>query len=91
MFVLVSYDISDDKRRNKAAKALKAFGDRVQFSVFEMNVNHEEFQKMVRKLRPHINEKQDSARIYRICENCKRAVDIIGLGTVSEDPDLIVV
>lgn len=32
---LVCYDISDDKRLARVAKAMKGFGDRVQFSVFE--------------------------------------------------------
>ncbi len=91
MFVLVSYDIVDDRRRNRAAKALKAFGDRVQRSVFEMNLDRAEFDKMLKKLRPHIDEKEDSARIYRICEDCKSTISIIGYGTVTEDPDLVIV
>lgn len=32
---LVCYDISDHRRLAKVAKAMKGFGDRVQFSVFE--------------------------------------------------------
>ena len=36
MFYLVTYDITDDQRRTKVAKILEDFGDRVQYSVFEM-------------------------------------------------------
>jgi len=35
--VLVCYDVSDDQRRSKLAKALEAFGDRVQYSVFAVD------------------------------------------------------
>src|SRR6185436_13646804 len=35
MLILVSYDIPDDRRRTKLANALKDFGERVQYSVFE--------------------------------------------------------
>ena len=35
MFIVVSYDISHTKRRNRLHRALKNFGTRVQYSVFE--------------------------------------------------------
>ena len=35
MFVLVAYDISSTRRRNKIAKVLSRYGDRVNLSVFE--------------------------------------------------------
>ena len=34
-FYLISYDISNDKRRLKVMKALEDYGTRVQYSVFE--------------------------------------------------------
>ena len=91
MFVVVSYDIADDRRRIRMAKVLKAFGDRVQRSVFECNLDESELQKLLRRLKPLISEHEDSVRIYRLCAGCKSHVQIIGSGTVSEDPDLVVV
>ena len=38
MFYVVSYDISDDRLRNKVSKALAALGMRVQKSVFELDL-----------------------------------------------------
>ena len=35
MFILVTYDIKDDKKRNKVCNILKDYGNRVQYSVFE--------------------------------------------------------
>lgn len=89
--MVVSYDIIDDKRRNKVAKALLAFGDRVQLSVFECNLDQDEYARMTRRLCKLINEQEDSVRVYRICERCKSEISIMGLGVVSEDPDIIIV
>ncbi|MDH7602471.1 MAG: CRISPR-associated endonuclease Cas2 [Armatimonadota bacterium] len=91
MFVIVSYDIPDDRRRLRIAKALKAFGDRVQYSVFECNLGKNELELMTKRLLRMINEAEDSIRIYRACAKCKSEIKILGLGTVSEDPDLIIV
>ena len=46
MFILISYDISDDKKRTRLAKRLKDFGPRVQKSVFEADVKTEELNKL---------------------------------------------
>jgi CRISPR-associated protein Cas2 len=35
MFIVVSYDISHDRRRARLSRELKNFGTRVQYSVFE--------------------------------------------------------
>ena len=35
MFVLVAYDISSTRRRNKVVKILSMYGERVNLSVFE--------------------------------------------------------
>ena len=91
MFVLISYDIMDDKRRYKLAKALVFFGDRVQLSVFECNLEKPEYIKMTSKITKIINNDEDSVRIYKICVSCKAEVCIYGCGEVCEDPDLVVV
>lgn len=37
MFCIVTCDIPDDRRRTKVANILENFGDRMQYSVFDMN------------------------------------------------------
>ena len=37
MLYLISYDVTDDARRRHVMEALKDFGRRVQYSVFECN------------------------------------------------------
>lgn len=90
MFYLVSYDIPDDKRRQKIAKILLDFGDRVQYSVFEAILTGELLERMIVRLKKVISEKEDSIRIYRLCAECKKEIDILGRGEVSEDKDVYI-
>jgi CRISPR-associated protein Cas2 len=40
---VISYDIPDDKRRKKIADLLEGYGQRVQYSVFECQLNREKY------------------------------------------------
>jgi CRISPR-associated protein Cas2 len=91
MLYLVSYDISDDRRRTKLAKRLKDFGDRVHYSVFECLLDPANFNKMVTSIIGIVDEEHDSVRIYALCGNCEKAVEIIGTGELTEDKDIYVV
>lgn len=90
MLTLISYDIVDDKRRTKIAKKLCDFGKRVQFSVFECDLNQEQIEKVMKVIDPLINKKEDSVRIYRICQNCRAAIISIGIKKGWEEDDVIV-
>jgi CRISPR-associated protein Cas2 len=91
MLFIVSYDITDDRRRIRLAKTLKDFGDRVQYSVFECLMGAEELQEMTGRIREIIDNDQDSVRIYKLCAECEGKVEIIGTGVRSEDPEIYVV
>ena len=91
MFVVVSYDIVDDKRRTKIAKALLDFGTRVQYSVFECNLNQQQLEEMEGRLLSHLNDEEDTIRIYHLCENCVRKVRLHGRGEITQDEEVYVV
>ena len=91
MFFLVSYDIPDDKRRTKLAKALKDFGDRVQYSVFECLLHGDLLEEMVARIDGIVEEKDDSVRIYALCATCERAIRVIGKGKVTKDKDIYII
>jgi CRISPR-associated protein Cas2 len=79
MYLVVSYDIHDDKRRNRIHKALKNFGERIQFSVFECDLTKEQLHGMQHMLKGIIKEEdQDSVRFYHLCNGCRRKIDRIG-------------
>ncbi|RKY67547.1 MAG: CRISPR-associated endonuclease Cas2 [Candidatus Latescibacterota bacterium] len=50
MFIVVSYDIVDDKTRNKIAKTLLDYGTRVQYSVFECVLTKEQLHRLEQEL-----------------------------------------
>lgn len=90
MLYLVSYDITNNKRRTKLAKALKDFGDRVHYSVFEFILEPELLDKMIEQIEDIISEKEDSVRIYSLCGTCEKTVKIIGTGELTEDKDVYI-
>jgi len=90
MLYLVSYDIPDDRRRTKLAKALKDFGDRVQYSVIECILDRELLAKMEARIKAIIEADDDSVRIYTMCAGCEKAITIIGQGDVTKDEEFYI-
>jgi CRISPR-associated protein Cas2 len=87
MFVVVSYDIVDDRKRNKIAEILKDYGKRVQYSVFECNLDKKYINKIIEELMPFIDEEVDSLKIYYLCEGCVEKILTYGKKVVIEDSD----
>ncbi len=56
---LVTYDIRDDKRLRKVFKTMRNWGDHLQYSVFECQLNRVELLQLKAELRPIINHAQD--------------------------------
>jgi CRISPR-associated protein Cas2 len=90
MFYIVSYDITDDRKRTKVAKTMLDFGTRVQYSVFECIINEEKLlEKMVAKLSKFISD-EDSVRIYALCAKCNKVVKVLGRGNVTKDKEVFI-
>lgn len=75
---VIAYDVSADDDRARVAAVLCAFGDRVQKSVFECNLDQDELAHVVGKLQSIVKPSTDSVKIYRQCAACDQAVRIIG-------------
>ncbi len=86
---LISYDICGDKKRRNIAKELENYGKRVQYSVFECDLDKAKFNELYQKLIKLMNdgESLDSVRIYSICKNCMDKTVIIGSSQSSNDVD----
>ena len=91
MFTIVAYDIKDDKRRNRVAKTVKDYGTRVQYSVFECNLEDKILERMKDRLCSVIDKDDDNIRIYKLCNSCRGAIQIFGSGKVTEDEDIYIV
>lgn len=89
--VVVSYDIKNDRRRNKVCKIMKDYGEHIQYSVFECLLRPDDLDRMAKKLAALIDDAEDSVRIYQLCEGCRGRARVLGTGQVIEDPDVLVV
>lgn len=89
MFIVVSYDISNTKRRNRLHRALKNFGTRVQYSVFECVLSGKDVKRLEAAVRREIRD-DDHVRYYHLCESCARQVVALG-GVVSRPAPTTVV
>lgn len=83
MMVLVSYDVSTrepegSKRLRQVAKACLDYGQRVQYSVFEIEVEPGQWTLLKQRLLDLIDPNQDSLRFYYLGKNWQRRVEHIG-------------
>ena len=91
MLYLVSYDVSDDNRRRHVMEALKDSGRRVQFSVFECNLDVSGMDELLGRLDYEIDPATDSCRLYRLCESCAGEVRILGKGDRYSEPGFVII
>ncbi len=69
--ILIAYDVNTEdlagkRRLRRVAKACKAYGQRVQYSVFECTVNEMQYEKLRKRLLEVVDRNLDSLRIYRL-------------------------
>ena len=76
--MVISYDISEDKRRTKIHSLLKSYGQWMQYSVFECDVTETQYAKLRARLSKMIKPEEDSIRFYFLCACCERKVERIG-------------
>ena len=86
--VLVIYDVSETKRRNKLVRLLKSFGFRVQKSAFEANLPENKYQKLLSSLSVFPSE-TDSIRVYKI--RGKGQVSVFGVDDSEVIEDVIII
>ncbi len=95
MWIIVAYDVRTDeakgrKRLRRVAQVCKDFGQRVQKSVFECQVDDMKFEELRRRLLREINDEEDNLRLYRLTEPREEHVETYGLSrTVFFDEPLI--
>ncbi|CAM5518806.1 CRISPR-associated endonuclease Cas2 [Rhodanobacter lindaniclasticus] len=83
MMVLVSYDVSTispggGKRLRKVAKACRDLGQRVQYSVFEIEVEPAQWVALRQRLCELIDPDVDSLRFYQLGAKWQGRVEHVG-------------
>ena len=80
MLYVLCYDIVSNRRRKKVADALLDFGGRVQKSTFECDLKTEaKLRELLARVRPLLNPKTDTLRVYRVCAACRQECTLAGL------------
>lgn len=83
MMVLVSYDVTTvdapgRRRLRSVAKACRDYGQRVQLSVFEIEVDPAQWAVLKQRLIDLIDPEQDSLRFYYLGANWQHRVEHVG-------------
>jgi CRISPR-associated protein Cas2 len=90
VYVAVVYDIVEDRRRARLAAILQGYGQRIQRSLFECDLEERHFMRLLRELTDFV-EPGDDLRIYRFPQANERNVLILGGLPLVRRPSIIVV
>jgi CRISPR-associated protein Cas2 len=83
VLILVTYDVNvtegnGAKRLRKVAKACRDFGQRVQYSVFEIEGDPAQWTLLKARLEAIIDPAHDSLRYYYLGANWRRRIEHVG-------------
>ena len=92
MRYVVAYDVESDRVRTRIAKVLTGYGNRVQYSVFECDLDGNDLTRLVQRLTRALGTQEaGSVRIYRLCADCVNASRVIGLTEIRGDDPCIII
>lgn len=89
MMVLVTYDVNTAegggaRRLRRVARACQDFGQRVQYSVFEIEVDPAQWTLLKARLENIIDTERDSLRYYYLGANWRRRIEHVGAKPVTD-------
>ncbi|BCX15825.1 MAG: hypothetical protein KatS3mg098_054 [Candidatus Parcubacteria bacterium] len=90
--ILVSYDIQDDRQRNKFSKFLKKFGRKIQYSVYEIKNSQRVLNNILIEIESNYSKKfggSDSVIILSLCESCQKKIRRYGYSE-NEEKEVVV-
>lgn len=90
-FLVVVYDISDDRRRTRLHNALLDFGTPVQYSVFECWLDSAGQKKLRQRVAKIVRPRKDHVRFYVLCKACAARVEVTQSGELTVVKEVIVV
>jgi len=88
-YIVVAYDITDDKRRNKICDILSGYGQRVNYSVFECFLKEREILKLKSKIARHMKKGKDIVLYYYLCKDCLDKIERVG--NFSEEKQVVTI
>lgn len=96
MMVLVTYDVRTDskegrRRLRRVARACEDWGQRVQFSVFECDLDPAQWTVLRARLIDAIDPEMDSLRFYMLGAAWRRRVEHIGAKPATDMDGLLII
>ncbi len=89
--ILISYDISDNKKRARFNKYIRKFGHMVQYSVYEIDNSERILNNIITDINNKFSktfDETDSVYIFKMSKNC----EMIKFGYARhEDTDLLII
>jgi len=83
-FWLACYDVRNDKRLRRVARIMQRYGNRIQKSVFECWLTEKTFAEMTGEVEKTMDKKNDSLRLYTLCEPCRNLCESQGKTPIQE-------
>ncbi|MCE5210230.1 MAG: CRISPR-associated endonuclease Cas2 [Deltaproteobacteria bacterium] len=77
-FIVIAYDIENNKKRREAASLLEAMGIRVNKSVFECFISKAKLEKLQAAL-DQLTAHGDTVLYYTLCKSCIERIDRRGI------------
>jgi CRISPR-associated protein Cas2 len=82
--ILITYDVNTETKEGKrrlrqVATVCKNYGQRVQFSVFECNVDDSQYESFRSKIIKIIDSKVDSIRFYKLSSSRESCIECYGV------------
>lgn len=95
-YLMICYDIVEDKSRNKVADILEHFGlCRIQYSIFIGSIKQVALKKMCIRLSALIDEKTDKIYIFRMGKATMLSCEMMGVKTdfktIIEPPETLII
>ena len=87
LYVLIIYDIVDNKKRLAFSKKLNGYGFRVQKSAFEAMITENLYRKLIDEISKLIDKELDSVRVYKIRGSGE--VNLFGVSSAIADEEVI--
>lgn len=66
VYILIIYDIVNNKRRTSFARKMMGYGFRVQKSAFEALISKQKYRNLMEEIPGMIDMAEDSVRVYRM-------------------------
>jgi CRISPR-associated protein Cas2 len=91
MRTVICYDITCNKRLYKVANLLESYGQRQQYSLFELDVGKKQLEFLLNQINDIIDPESDSILCYRLCKVCGVAKELFGKNEKQFSVDTVII